>query len=175
MNDDIRSMHGGAQHGLRISAFWLLGFGLDLIYPCVCLIWKVPRCVQVPNRKLPGNKLPRTRMSSLPLHSLPLHQPPLPSLIFQSAISHLPISQFSQLLLSQPPCWTGPSLSLLAMALPIECSGARARAHGRPECSFWYGIEDKSINFLAVMRPSRGLSGKGIGSEMTALTGRPVG
>lgn len=27
MNDDIRSMHGGAQHGLRISAFWLLASG----------------------------------------------------------------------------------------------------------------------------------------------------
>lgn len=26
-NDDIRSMHGGAQHGLRISAFWLLASG----------------------------------------------------------------------------------------------------------------------------------------------------
>jgi hypothetical protein len=27
MNDDIRSMHGGAQHGLRISAFRLLASG----------------------------------------------------------------------------------------------------------------------------------------------------
>jgi hypothetical protein len=27
MNDDIRSMHGGAQHGLRISAFQLLASG----------------------------------------------------------------------------------------------------------------------------------------------------
>lgn len=27
MNDDIWSMHGGAQHGLRISAFWLLASG----------------------------------------------------------------------------------------------------------------------------------------------------
>jgi len=27
MNDDIRSMHGGAQHGLRISVFWLLASG----------------------------------------------------------------------------------------------------------------------------------------------------
>jgi hypothetical protein len=26
-NDDIQSMHGGAQHGLRISAFWLLASG----------------------------------------------------------------------------------------------------------------------------------------------------
>jgi hypothetical protein len=26
-NDDIRSMHGGAQYGLRISAFWLLASG----------------------------------------------------------------------------------------------------------------------------------------------------
>ncbi|KAJ6149330.1 hypothetical protein N7471_000529 [Penicillium samsonianum] len=32
-------------------------------------------------------------------------------------------------------------------------------------------MEDKSINFLAVMRPSKVLGREGIGSEMTALTG----
>ncbi|KAJ6189464.1 hypothetical protein N7519_004372 [Penicillium mononematosum] len=31
----------------------------------------------------------------------------------------------------------------------------RAREHGHGEHSFWYGAEDKSINFLAVMRPSK--------------------
>lgn len=36
MNVDIRSMHGGAQHGLRISAFWLLAFGFVL---SVASIW----------------------------------------------------------------------------------------------------------------------------------------
>lgn len=53
----------------------------------------------------------------------------------------------------------------------VCASPARARADGLPECPFWYGVEDKRINFLAVMRHSRVLSREGIGSEMKALTG----
>ncbi|KAJ5840551.1 uncharacterized protein N7525_005739 [Penicillium rubens] len=50
-------------------------------------------------------------------------------------------------------------------------SSTRAREHGHGERSFWYGAEDKSINFLAVMRPSNVLSTKAISSEMIRLTG----
>lgn len=50
-------------------------------------------------------------------------------------------------------------------------SSTRARAHGHSECSFWYGLENKSINFMAVMRPSKVLGREGIGAEMTTLTG----
>ncbi|CAG8037637.1 unnamed protein product [Penicillium nalgiovense] len=50
-------------------------------------------------------------------------------------------------------------------------SPTRAREHGHGERSFWYGAEDKSINFLAVMRPSKVLSTKTISSEMIRLTG----
>ncbi|KGO64609.1 hypothetical protein PITC_093360 [Penicillium italicum] len=52
----------------------------------------------------------------------------------------------------------------------VCASPARARAHGHPECSFWYGTEDKSINFLAVMRHSGALSRNATASEMIALT-----
>ena len=40
-----------------------------------------------------------------------------------------------------------------------------------PDVLFWYGVEDKSINFLAVMRSSRALSRNATASEMIALTG----
>ncbi|OQE20669.1 hypothetical protein PENFLA_c016G08551 [Penicillium flavigenum] len=50
-------------------------------------------------------------------------------------------------------------------------SSTRAREHGHGERSFWYGAEDKSINFLAVMRPSNVLSTKAISSEIIRLTG----
>ncbi|OQD94959.1 hypothetical protein PENSOL_c023G01653 [Penicillium solitum] len=53
----------------------------------------------------------------------------------------------------------------------VCASSTRARAHGHSECSFWYGVEDKSINFMAVMRPSKVMGREGIGSVMTALTG----
>ena len=50
-------------------------------------------------------------------------------------------------------------------------SSTRAREHGHGERSFWYGAEDKSINFLTVMRPSNVLSTREISSEMIRLTG----
>ncbi|KAJ5169591.1 uncharacterized protein N7500_002374 [Penicillium coprophilum] len=52
----------------------------------------------------------------------------------------------------------------------ICTSSARGRAHGHPECCFWYGIEDIGIDFLAVMRPTNVLGSSPVGSEMIALT-----
>ncbi|KGO37895.1 hypothetical protein PEX1_074880 [Penicillium expansum] len=51
----------------------------------------------------------------------------------------------------------------------VCASSTRARAHGHPEGSFWYGSEGKSINFPAVMRPSRALSRNATAPEMIAI------
>ncbi|KAJ5781550.1 uncharacterized protein N7518_010033 [Penicillium psychrosexuale] len=64
----------------------------------------------------------------------------------------------------------GPSSKRGSSYLSVCASPARARAYGLPVSPFWYGTENKSITFIAVMQPSGTLHHDEVAEKMMDLT-----